>query len=88
MAAFNPYSGAYVSEGREFSWRCYSTTHVHDMRLMEHRSFDPVPGRQWVEIQTRHPREPKVAFLVDGGAGDFSQMLTQVACVDEREQAA
>jgi hypothetical protein len=89
MAAFSPYSGAYVRDGREFNWRCYATTRVHDMRLVEHRSFDPVPGCRWVEMETRHPRDPKVACLVDGGVGEFSQILTQVACVDDsREQAA
>ncbi len=89
MAAFSPYSGAYKSEGREFNWRCYATTPVHDMRLVEHGGLDAAPGRRWVEPQRRHAREPQVACLVDSEAGEFSQILTQVSCQsDARDQAA
>ncbi len=78
MSAFLAYGGAYEFAGRQYSWRCYATARVHEVRKREHGPDPKAPrGLKWVTTQVRHG-EPEVIWLMDDGIDDFSQMLVQV----------
>jgi hypothetical protein len=78
MSAFLGYEGVYEHHDETFIWRCYATAPVYDVRRADHAPLpDATPHRHWVHAAHRRFEKP-VAFLVDGGVSDFSQMLVQV----------
>jgi len=78
MSAFQAYAGAYEFGGESFAWRCYATTRIHAVRRRDHGPFPAATGgRKWVWQAPLH-HEPEVAWLVDEGVDEFSQILLQV----------
>jgi hypothetical protein len=78
MSAFQAYTGAYEHEGAAFSWRCYATTRVYEVRRSDHAPFPSAPdGRKWLS-PAQQDHEPVVGCLVDDRVEDFSQILLQV----------
>jgi hypothetical protein len=78
MSAFQPYVGAYAFGDQTYSWRCYATARIHAVRRAEHAPFPTPPGgRKWVWLSTAQ-HEPEVAWLVDEGVDEFSQILLQI----------
>jgi len=78
MSAFHAYAGAYEYCGQSFSWRCYATVRVHEVRRQEHSPFPTAPpGRKWLWHSPLH-HEPDVGWLVDETAEEFSHILLQI----------
>jgi hypothetical protein len=78
MSAFVGYDGVYKHQDETFIWRCYATARVYDMRCGDHAPLPPAPVRKrWASARHRRFEKP-VAFLVDEGVTEFSQMLVQV----------
>src|ERR1700761_5989433 len=79
MSAFQSYAGAYEFRGGRFIWRCYATARVYGVRRADHAPFpQPAEGKTWLQ-QPRAPHHSiEVAWLVDQGVEDFSQILLQV----------
>ncbi len=78
MSAFQAYAGAYEHGGAAFSWRCYATTRIYEVRRSDHAPFPRAPdGRKWLS-PAQHDHEPVVGCLVDERVDDFSQILLQV----------
>lgn len=78
MPAFQPYGGGYEYGRARYSWRCYATTRIYELRLAEHAPFPTAPdGMKWA---CPVEKDERVAFgcLVDEMAEEFSQILVQV----------
>lgn len=78
MSAFQAFAGAYEFAGKSYSWQCYATVRIHEIRQFGHAPFPSTPtGRKWLAAP-RQPYEPDVRFLVDMSVEEFSQILLQV----------
>jgi hypothetical protein len=78
MSAFQAYGGSYEHDGRRFSWRCYATARVYEVRLSEHLPAAPPPkGQKWIR-RSRHKGDAEFGWLIDASAVDFSHILLQV----------
>jgi hypothetical protein len=85
MSAFQAYAGAYEHQGASYSWRCYATARVYEIRHSDHGPFPKAPnGRKWIAPEQR-TYDQLVGCLVDEGVEEFSQILLQV---DPRPQPA
>ncbi|HSV02874.1 MAG TPA: hypothetical protein VLI41_06675 [Phenylobacterium sp.] len=91
MSAFQAYGGSYEYNGRAFSWRCYATTRVYEVRISDHVPHGSAPnGKSWIH-RSRHKGDAEFAWLVDAGAERFSHILLQVDALgraDERREEA
>ena len=78
MSAFQAYGGAYEHDGGGYSWSCYATTRVYEIRRREHAPLPKAPnGRKWI-APVQQDYEDLVACLVDEAVEQFSQILLQV----------
>lgn len=78
MSAFQAYAGDYECDGAAFSWRCYATARVYEIRRADQAPFPRAPkGRKWISPE-RQDYEQQVGCLVDDDVTDFSQILLQV----------
>ena len=78
MSAFQPYAGAYEFGGETFSWRCYATARVYEIRPLAHAPLPAAPtGRKWIE-PLHKGRQLPACCLVDEAVAEFSQILMQV----------
>jgi hypothetical protein len=79
MPAFQAYAGDYEFDGKRFSWRCYATTRLYEIRSADHAPFPQAPqGRKWMS-PVQQDYERTVGCLVDEAVEDFSQILLQVS---------
>lgn len=79
MAAFQPYTGAYRDEREAYSWSCYATCPVYEVRAFRPGLPPPPADRKWVRMLQYGQRGPQLAMLVDHRTADFSQMLAQIS---------
>jgi len=91
MSAFQAYAGAYEFDGGAFSWRCYATARVYEVRQRGHAPLPRAPhGRKWV-APVQQAYEQAVECLVDDTVEEFSQILLQVearSCAPVERRAA
>lgn len=89
MSAFQAYGGSYEFDGRPYSWRCYATARVYEVRMSDHAPLPAAPkGKKWIR-RNRHNGDAEFGWLIDSETGDFSQILLQVEPerrADERRQ--
>jgi hypothetical protein len=79
VPAFNPYRGAYAFGDEAFTWQCYATVRVYELRRVEHARTVAAPeGRRWA-LSERHPEDLRLAWLIDADAAEFSHILSRVA---------
>lgn len=79
MAAFQPYTGAYVDAQETCRWSCYATCPVYEVRTFDDGLPAPPDGRKWVRRPQHGQTGPQVALLVDQLTAEFSQMLAQIS---------
>jgi hypothetical protein len=78
MSAFQAYGGSYDYDGRSFTWRCYATARVYEVRMSDHAPLPPAPrGKKWVS-RARHNGDADFGWLIDTGTDEFSHILLQV----------
>jgi hypothetical protein len=79
MSAFSAYDGAYEFNGDQYSWRCYATARVHELRKGDHAPFPKPPaGKKWITVRGRRQSDQTLTLLLDESITDFSQMLVQI----------
>jgi hypothetical protein len=80
MSAFQSYAGAYEVEGAHYSWCCYATARVYEVREEAQGPLPAAPdGKKWSRPIDSRSQRPSLSWLVDEATSEFSQILLQLA---------